>query len=118
MHLRWKASESGDVASYRVYHNGGTGTVNYEAMADEVEAAPGGLKLEEVEWRSGELEDGRWRFGVRAADAAGNEAVSPARETGEIEVMGLPLAVVEVTGKYNAASAGVEVSWTGSASFN
>ena len=116
--LRWAGSGSEDVAGYRIYDNGGAGAVDYEDLTAEVKARTGGVRLGEVEWSSGELADGMWRFGVRAVDGAGNEAGSPVRETEEMEVKGLPLPVRELSAEYEASSATVEVRWAGSASFN
>ena len=116
--LRWAASTSEDTAGYRIYGNGGAGAVDYTEAMDEVEATAGGVRPTEVEWRSGELADGIWRFGVRAMDEAGNEAASPTRETGEIEVRGLPRAVAEVTAEYDEERGAAEIRWAGSSSFN
>lgn len=116
--LVWPASSSDDVALYRVYDNGGSGSVNYETAIAEVTAAPHGVKLTEVKWTSPVLEDGTWRFGIRAVDAADNVAENPTRETGEIAVAGLPVPPSDVAFEYEQSSAAVELTWTGSDSFN
>ena len=83
-----------------------------------MEAAPHGVKLTEVKWISPVLEDGAWRFGIRAVDAAGNVAENPTRETDEIAVTGLPGPPSDVAFEYEQSSAAVELTWTGSDSFN
>ena len=116
--LTWSASSSDDVAIYHIYDNGGSGSVDYETLIAEVDALVGGMKLDELSWMSSELEDGTWRFGMRAVDAAGNVAENPTRETDEIAVTGLPLPPSDVAFEYEQSSAAVELTWTGSDSFN
>ncbi|GEM_PF-5258184 len=116
--LEWPGSESADVKTYRIYGNGGSGAVDYETVLSEVDAAPGGVRLTEMRWRSEALPDGTWRFGIRAADGAGNEAEGPVRETGEIEVASVPLPVTRLEAEYESATGTVELTWSGSESFN
>ena len=116
--LTWPASSSDDVAVYRLYDNGGSGSVDYETLIAEVDAFVGGVNLDELSWMSSELADGTWRFGMRAVDAAGNVTESPTRESSDISVAGLPLPPEDVALDYEASSTTMEVTWTGSSSLN
>jgi len=109
--LTWPASASDDVAAYRVYDDGCTGTVDYDAPVGEVDAKPGGLALDEYSWTSGELASGTWRFGVRTVDAAGNVVTSPAREA-PVVVTSPPDPPQDLSCAYDAQTHVATLSWS------
>ncbi len=109
--LTWPASSSDDVASYRVYHDGRTGAVDYGAAVGEVDAKPGGLARETYSWTSLELDSGAWRFGIRAVDAAGNVKTSPALEA-EVAVAAPPDAPSDLSCSYDADAHEATLAWS------
>jgi hypothetical protein len=109
--LAWSASASLDASAYRIYHDNRTGTIDYNTVAGEVDAKPGGVALERYAWTSGELRSGTWRFGIRAVDSAGNVRTSPAREaavtlTATPDPPGMPAC------SYNPVTHAATLSWS------
>ena len=109
--LAWPASGADDVATYRVYHDARTGTVDYETLIDEIVAAPGGIALDAYAWTSGELRAGTWRFGLRAVDAAGNVKTTPAREV-EATITPPPDPPSDLTLDYDDGAHAVTLAWS------
>ncbi|HUU42663.1 MAG TPA: hypothetical protein VMX57_02730 [Planctomycetota bacterium] len=109
--LAWPASASDDVAGYRVYHDDRSGTVDYETVVDEVDANPGGLARDDYAWTSDELAAGTWRFGIRAADAAGNVKTAPVREV-ELTLTPPPDPPADLAHDYHDVTHTVTLSWS------
>jgi hypothetical protein len=109
--LTWPASASEDVATYRVYHDARTGTVDYETWIDEVVAKPGGIACDSYTWTSGELRAGTWRFGLRAVDAAGNVETTPVREV-EVTITPPPDPPGDLAHDYDAGTHTVTLSFS------
>jgi len=109
--LTWPASASSDVASYRVYHDDRSGTVDYETVIDEIDAAPGGIALESYAWTSDELRAGTWKFGLRAVDAAGNVKTTPAVEV-EATITPPPDPPSALTHEYDAGTHQATLTWS------
>lgn len=109
--LAWPASASDDVASYQVYDDNRTGAVDYETVIGEVDAKPGGLALDEYAWTSGELRSGTWRFGIRAVDAAGNVATSPALEV-SVVVASPPDPPLSLAGSWDPGAQRATLTWS------
>jgi hypothetical protein len=80
--LTWPASSSADVDLYRIYTNNGTsaGSIVYTSVHATVYAKVGGNAASSYTQRVSGLVSGRWKFGIRAVDAAGNVQTTPTRE--------------------------------------
>jgi len=109
--LSWPPSASDDAATYRVYHNARTGSVDYDTVVGEVNAKPGGLARASYTWTSGELRAGTWRFGLRAVDAAGNVKTTPVREV-ELAITPPPDPPAALAHDYDPVAHTATLSWS------
>lgn len=109
--LEWPASGSGDVETYRIYHDNRSGTVDYGTVTGEVEAKPGGVALTDYSWTSEELQSGSWKFGLRTVDAAGNARTSPVREVAA-SITATPDPVSGLGHTYNGVSHKATLTWS------
>jgi len=64
IYLYWQPSPAGDVASYNIYSNNGSGEINYSTIYDSVSG---------TSWTSDILSNGAWKFNVRCMDDQGLE---------------------------------------------
>lgn len=65
--LTWTASASADIASYRIYSNGGSGYIDYDTVVATVSHPT-------VTWTSGAISSsGIYNYGVRAVDSGNKE---------------------------------------------
>lgn len=109
--LTWLGSDSPDAESYNIYNDDRTGTMDYGTVVANVPHQGGGVTHY---WKSGELAEGTWKFGVRCVDEAGNEETNTTTVTVVIDTY--PHAVTNLAYSWDDVLKKVTLTWTGSTS--
>ena len=81
--LTWRHSNDYRIASYNVYHNGGSGAIDYDTIIDTIDYPT-------RTWVSDALGDGVWYFGVRSINSSGIEEKNIVRVAQRIPLSGVP----------------------------
>jgi len=81
--LTWLHPSDYNIAGYNVYHNGGSGAIDYNTIIDTI-------SYPNLTWTSDALGDGIWYFGVRSISGNDIEEKNIARVARRIPLVGTP----------------------------
>ena len=102
--LAWRHEGGGEPTEFRIWWDAGEG----EALAELFARAAFEPGRAEYSHLSRSLPPGRYRFGLAAADASGNES---ALFEAEIEILGLPQPPANLAHDYDAEDRSVRLTW-------
>jgi len=108
--LSWDRPSAGDPTEYRVYWDAGTGTIDYNAAIAVVKDTGAAT----YSWTTSRLDDGTYKFGVRARNVSTNEETNVS--VIPITIDTYPASVNDLAHSFDDPTHTLTLSWTESES--